>query len=161
MKFLAVFVLASLAGAIAVRPVSAHDCGCRHGCDRYDHWYGDDCPGCDHDGGRCWNGHHPARAQQYETTEGKVSEINYLPAADPASSVLELRLSTGTAGVLVRLGPSSFLKRNNFDVREGDTLSVHGFRASTSEGEVLVATAVEKSGHRLVLRDDWGRPAWW
>lgn len=163
MKIAAVFALASLAGVLAIAPAAGHECCSGRACDRHDRCY-DDSPCCGHDGSNCANWHHQSRARfspQFETAEGKIAEINYLPASDPGSSVLELRLNTAAAPVLVRLGPSAFLKRNNFEVKEGDALTVHGYRVSAAQGEVFLATEIEKSGHRLVLRDDWGRPAWW
>lgn len=163
MKVSAVFALASLAGVLAIAPAAGHNCGFGRACQRNDRYY-DDRPCCGHNGGDCANWHHQSCARlssQFVMAEGKISEINYLPASDPDSSVLELRLNTGAAAVLVRLGPSWFFKRNSFQVKEGDALSVHGYRVSGAEGEVFVATEIERSGQRLVLRDDWGRPAWW
>ena len=45
-------------------------------------------------------------------------------------------------------------------LKEGDPVTVSGFRVSTMEGELLVATEVRKGDKRVLLRSPRGRPVW-
>ena len=60
----------------------------------------------------------------------------------------------------MRLAPTGFLNKSGFSLKEGDPISVKGFRVDTLEGEVVVATEAEKDGQTLRLRDTRGRPLW-
>lgn len=99
----------------------------------------------------------PARAQ---TREGKVVELVYLPGSTPERAMVELRLADGTSDVLVRLGPAGFLKQNHLNLREGDTISVKGFRVTGGTEDLLIATEVTRQGQTVRFRDERGRPEW-
>ena len=104
-----------------------------------------------------WGSTSPANAQ---THDGNVAEVNYLPGATPDTAMVELRLLAGTTNILVRLGPAGFLKQNQLSLKEGDAITVTGYRVSAGDGELLVATEVSKQGKTVRFRDRWGRPAW-
>jgi hypothetical protein len=74
--------------------------------------------------------------------------------------MVELRLANGTTDLLVRLGPAGFLKQNQLNLKEGDAISVTGYRVSAGEDDLLVATEVTKEGKTVRFRDEWGRSAW-
>jgi len=74
--------------------------------------------------------------------------------------MVEIRLMVGTEQILARLGPTGFLRQQQMDVREGDTVSVAGYWVTAGDGDVLIATRVAKQGKTVQLRDSWGRSAW-
>jgi hypothetical protein len=89
-----------------------------------------------------------------------VVEVIYLPGATPETAMVELRLLSGTATIPVRVGPAGFLKQNQLSLKEGDAITVAGYRVSTGDGDLLVATEINKQGKNVRLRDRWGRPGW-
>ena len=95
-----------------------------------------------------------------QSHEGKVVEVVYLPGSTKATAMMEIRLMVGTEHIQARLGPTGFLKQNQMDVHEGDTVSVAGYWVTTGDGEILVANRVTKQGRAVQLRDEWGRSAW-
>ncbi|MFN7992430.1 MAG: hypothetical protein U0Q18_02450 [Bryobacteraceae bacterium] len=60
----------------------------------------------------------------------------------------------------MRLAPTGFLKQNGMILREGDTISVKGFRIEGMEGDLIVASEVLKSDRSLTLCDASGQTAW-
>ncbi len=110
---------------------------------------------------RQWRGDATANASiNLETVEGKVTEVVYLPGATPSSGMVEIRVQTANQGTVVRLAPSGFLKQGGMALREGDMVSVQGYRVAAVDGEIVVATELRKGGKILSLRDTNGRPAW-
>jgi translation initiation factor IF-1 len=97
-------------------------------------------------------------AANIQTLTGKVVEVVYLPGPSPDAAMVELRLQEGSGKPqLVRLAPSGYLKDNGLRIREGDTVTVKGYPVSAMEGELLVATQVQKGEKTLTLRDSFGR----
>jgi hypothetical protein len=86
--------------------------------------------------------------------------VIYLPGATPDTAIVELRLLSGTATIPVRLGPAGFLKQNQVNLKEGDAITVTGYRVSTGDGDLLVATEISKQGKTVRFRDRWGRSGW-
>jgi hypothetical protein len=74
--------------------------------------------------------------------------------------MVELRLISGAASIPVRLGPAGFLKRNQLSLREGDAITVNGYRVSAGDSDLLVAVEVVKQGKTVRFRDHLGRSAW-
>ena len=96
-----------------------------------------------------------------ETLEGKVAEVVYLPGPSAGASMVELRLQAAAGKPqLVRLAPSGYLKDNRLLIREGDTVTIKGYAVSAMEGDLLVATQVQKGEKTLTLRDSFGRSNW-
>ena len=61
---------------------------------------------------------------------------------------------------MLRLGAAGFLKQHQLSLKEGDSLKVIGYRVSTGDEDLLVATEVSKQGKIVQFRDRWGRPGW-
>ena len=141
-------------------PAAAHDC-CHHD---HDGAYGNDCDHhYDHDGQgshHCYAWTPSSGPTEMRTTEGKITEIVYLPGATPDSGMVEVRLQSAAQSSLVRLGPVGFLKQSGLILREGDSISVKGFAIAGMEGDLVVATELHKGEKTLSLRDPRGRPAW-
>jgi hypothetical protein len=131
---------------------------------------------CAHDGhhGTCWECDHqvlPANrpsqgsglsgaTANLQALEGRIVEVVYLPGATADSGMVEIRVQSGGQATLVRLAPSGFLKRGGVLLREGDTVVVKGFSVAGMEGDLIVATEIQRGDKRLSLRDTRGRTAW-
>ena len=153
-QFLAIILVACW---FSVAPAFGHDC-CHHG-----YHCGDNDSDCCPNGQRqdhCRKGAAPSGVADLQTVEGKISEVVYLPGATPGSSMVELRLQSAGQSQLVRLAPAGFLKQSGLLLREGDAVSVKGFAVAAMEGDLLVATEVQKGDKALALRDTRGRPVW-
>ncbi len=148
MRILAILGICGLCWLPA--PVLAHGCGHHEDCCGHAAWAGD-CRGCG------WQ--NPQR-QAAETVEGKVVEVDYLPGATAGSGMVEIRVDAGGRTTAVRLGPAGFLSQNGVAVKEGDAVRVRGYRVTTGDGDMLVATEMAKGGKSLALRNSAGRPAW-
>jgi hypothetical protein len=74
--------------------------------------------------------------------------------------MVEVHLQTAEQSQLIRLAPVGYLKQRGLVLREGDTLTVKGFRVAGMEGDRLVATEIHKGEKTLSLRDSRGRPVW-
>ena len=158
-------VLASILfiGWFGMAPTAAPGC-CHRGyhcddCDSYHASNSDDC--CQHGQGNShchWTA--SGAVADLQTAEGKIAEIEYLPGATPDSGMVEVHLQTVGQSQLIRLAPVGYLKQSGLVLREGDTLTVKGFRVAGMEGDLLVATEIHKGEKTLSLRDSRGRPVW-
>jgi hypothetical protein len=156
-RVFAIILIACWFGALpAIAPACCHhdhDCAYandyHHDCDYY-------AQGNHH---RCaWT---PTRGDtDLRTSEGKITEVDYLPGATPDSGMVEVHLQSAGQSELIRLAPVGFLKQSGFPLREGDTIMVRGFTVSGMEGDLLIATELRKGEKTLSLRDPRGRPVW-
>jgi len=145
---------------LSVVPALGHDC-CHH-----DHHCGDCCDGY-HD---CCDGSQASRNSTglatssggaiLQNLEGKISEIVYLPGATPDTGMVEVRMQSAGQNELIRLAPCGFLKQSGLHLKEGDTVRLKGFRVAGMEGDLIVATAIQKGDKSLPLRDTRGQPLW-
>jgi hypothetical protein len=99
-------------------------------------------------------------ATDLKTTEGKITEMIYLPGATPDGGMVEVRLQSAGQSELIRLAPVGFLKQSGLLLHEGDAITVKGFPISGMEGDILVATELHKGEKTVSLRDTFGRRAW-
>jgi len=158
MKILETLGLVSFFCWFCVLPAAAHCCG-HNG---YAWGGGSCCWDCDHHSSR----QAPQAERQsstianVETLDGKVAEVVYLPGPTADSGMVEIRLQSANQRHLIRLAPSGFLKQNGLLLREGDAVSVKGFRVTGMEGDLLVATELHAGNKSLALRDASGMPAW-
>jgi len=93
------------------------------------------------------------------TVRGLVEEVQN-GASSGQWGGTHVSLKTDKGSYDVRLGPTPFLSRNNFNVAKGDTLSVAGSKLTIQATDVLIARAVTKDGRTLTLRNAQGFPAW-
>lgn len=170
MKLLGSLGLLSLAFALCATPALAHG-GCHHG-----HGY-HDCDGC-------WGSGCESCAQQapsalrsqtaprtpasatarptanFETVEGRIAEVIYLPGVNPTDGMVEMQVASGEQQTLVRLAPAGFLERHTALLKEGETVSLTGYRVHTADGDVIVATELRNGDQTLRLRNSRGRGLW-
>lgn len=158
-------MLLAIPTALLFHGVSAygHNCGHHGGCaSSYSRDHA--CHGCDSwNNGSRWSAGNESQprsgAAKVQTHGGKIAEVVYLPGATPERAMVEVRLAE-TDGVLVRLGPAGFLNQNGVTLREGDSITVSGYRVSSGTDDLVVATEISKDGRTLRLRDARGRSAW-
>jgi len=139
-------------------PAYAHGCGHHGGYAYHGNCRSGDCGGS-HDCPGCGNGYSTTRTTA-RTIEGKIAETIYLPGATADSAMVELRVVSGDTTVLVRLAPAGVLKQHQLSLKEGDAISVTGYTAGTMDGDLFIATGVNKQGRTIRLRDRTGRPIW-
>lgn len=72
----------------------------------------------------------------------------------------EVVLATGNGLVNVLLGPTKFIRANQFFFVDGDRLRVIGFQAANQGRATVVSEEVIKSKRALTFRDPHGRPVW-
>jgi hypothetical protein len=75
-------------------------------------------------------------------------------------SITDVVLATENGLVNVLIGPTKFIRRNQFFFVDGDRLRVIGFQAANQGRPTVVSEEVIKSKRALTLRDPRGRPIW-
>ncbi len=95
-----------------------------------------------------------------ETLEGKIAEVIYLPGVDPSAGIVEVRVAAGEETVLARLAPVGFLEQHKISLKEGESISLRGYRVRTGEDDMLVVTEIRAEGRTLMLRRPCGRSVW-
>ena len=156
MKVLGIVGIISAFGFFAATPAMGHDC-------HHDH-HGSDCSDCGHYSSQSPTGNRgirvPGGTVALQTLEGKIAEVVYLPGATEDTGLVEIRLQSSTESRLIRLAPTGFLKERGLLLKEGEVVTVRGFRVNGMEGDLLVATELRKGEKTVPLRDASGRPAW-
>jgi hypothetical protein len=69
-------------------------------------------------------------------------------------------VKTDTKTVLVRVGPTDFLKEIDTSFKKGDEVSVVGAKAPDATGEEILAREITDGNNTATLRDDKGIPIW-
>jgi hypothetical protein len=94
-----------------------------------------------------------------ETVKGVVTEITDFQLANGEKGVL-LKLESDAGVLAVHLGPAWFLNNQGIKLETGDKVTVKGSQIEYQNGSALIAQAVVKQNHMLVLRSAAGVPAW-
>ena len=68
-------------------------------------------------------------------------------------------LKTEAGDITVNLGPPWFPLKQDFTVKQGDTLEVTGSKVTRDDQTWLLATQI-KNGQTLKVRDENGKPLW-
>jgi hypothetical protein len=168
MQWTRALTILAVVGLACGLPVYGQCCG-HHHCSDSTPGCGDGWRGCGHHSNttrrstpasRTLQGEVEAIQADLQSREGKVIEVNYLPGATPDTSMVEIRLAAGTDPILARIGPAGFLRSNQVNLREGDSIRLTGYWVTGGDGQMLVATQVRLHDRTFRLRDDRGRPAW-
>jgi hypothetical protein len=96
------------------------------------------------------------------TVTGTVTDVKTLPSRGGGRGLggTHVLLKTETETVDVRLGPTAFMKEQQFAISPGDTLQVTGSRVTIDGAKALIAREVRRGDATLTLRDATGRPKW-
>ena len=166
MKLVGALALIAFLSFVGPIPLAGHE-GYHHGytnsscwdCGHHSQYQDSHCQGPQVQ--RQWRGEGTSRqVTNLETVEGKITEVIYLPGATPSSGMVEIRILSANQVSLVRLAPSGYLKQGGLLLREGDAVTVKGYRVAAAEDDLLVATEIRNGTKQLTLRDANGRQAW-
>ena len=71
-----------------------------------------------------------------------------------------LSVKTESETLDVRIGPTRFLKSNNFSFAKGDKVEIIGSKVRINDVDAIMARQVKRGDKTLTLRDTQGFPAW-
>jgi len=80
--------------------------------------------------------------------------------AMPGMQVHGLLLKTDKGNITVQLGPPAYVRKQGFDLKQGDSLEVTGSQVTRDGQPLLLAAQMKKDGQTLKLRDEQGVPLW-
>lgn len=94
-----------------------------------------------------------------QTFSGNIVKVMRVKFPDDNSYLLAV-LKTDAGDYLVNFGPVWYADENNFEINEGDALSVRGSKIKTKGRYIIIASEAKKGGQNLVLRNRTGSPQW-
>ena len=98
------------------------------------------------------------------TVKGQVEDLGSYGMtgwkAMPGMQVHGLLLKTDKGNITVQLGPPAYVRKQGFDLKQGDSLEVTGSQVTRDGQPLLLAAQVKKDGQTLKLRDEQGVPLW-
>ena len=100
-----------------------------------------------------------AHAAAYETTKEVIvvgTVVSYSENGTSRPNGAHVVVQTPTGKVDVHLGPSSYLRANNFTLAAGDAVRFVGAMSSTETGAVLLARIAQKGSQALAIRSTQG-----
>ena len=100
-----------------------------------------------------------AHAVVYETTKEVIvvgTVVSYSENGTSRPNGAHVVVHTPTGNVDVHLGPSSYLRANNFTLAAGDAVRFVGAMSSTETGGVLLARIAQKGSQALAIRSTQG-----
>ncbi|MGA9755428.1 MAG: hypothetical protein WBV23_09840 [Desulfobaccales bacterium] len=71
-----------------------------------------------------------------------------------------LVLKTDKGNITINLGPPWYVRKQGFDLKQGDSLEVTGSQVTKDGQTLLLAAQVKKDGQTLKVRDEKGVPLW-
>lgn len=109
------------------------------------------------------NGLHKAGYARYYdagtevTLEGRISAVLQ---DQPGQAFVACTVDVSSMNLPVETGPSWFLTKQNFNLREGDEVTVIGSMVPYGDSYAVVAREIHTDGRRLFLREPSGSPLW-
>jgi hypothetical protein len=102
--------------------------------------------------------------QTVTTVKGQVESLGSYGMtgwkAMPGMEVQGLLLKTDKGNITVHLGPPAYVRKQDFDLKQGDSLEVTGSQVTRDGQPLLLAAQVKKDGQILKVRDEQGLPLW-
>jgi sporulation protein YlmC with PRC-barrel domain len=99
----------------------------------------------------------PASAR---TISGKITDITKVTFSGDIKPAKAIRVSANDGEELILLGPAWYMDNQDMRCKEGDTVSVDARRTTINGKDYWIASTVDHGGHRVVLLDASGPPAW-
>lgn len=96
-----------------------------------------------------------------QTITGRVITLERFAATHRRSRGIHALLKSDNESIYVYLAPRWHLKKQDFRVSKGDTITVTGSRELLDGRMTLVAAEIRKGQMRLKLRERDGTAAWW
>ncbi len=116
------------------------------------------------DGGSGAPGRLEYNPQTVATVKGQVESLGSYGMtgwkAMPGMQVQGLLLKTDKGKLTVYLGPPSYVRKQGFALKPGDSLEVTGSQIARDGQSLLLAAQVKKEGQTLKVRDEQGAPLW-
>jgi len=98
--------------------------------------------------------------QSMQTISGRIESVEEKDAPGKGDMVVLMVKTTGNETVKVKLGPQTWLKSQNIELRANDQVEVTGSKVTVDGKQCLIATEVRKDGKTLKFRDAYGKPTW-
>ena len=93
------------------------------------------------------------------TLSGRVEKVSE-QAGKKGCQGIHLWLVTDTKTVEVHVGPSHFQATKDFELAQGNELSIIGSPVPGDDAGAVIAREIEREGETLELRDENGLPKW-
>jgi hypothetical protein len=122
-----------------------------------------------HSGGRRHGGQESQDLQGYDpqtvtTVKGQVESLGSYGMTGwrvaPGMRTQGLVLKTDTGNITLNLGPPWFPRKQDFTIKQGDTLEVTGSKVTRDDQTTILAAQVKKEGQTLKVRGENGKPLW-
>lgn len=120
-------------------------------------------------GGRRYGGSKTQDRQEYNpqtvtTIKGQVESLGSYGMTGwrvaPGMQSYGLVLKTDKGNITINLGPPWYVRKQGFDLKQGDSLEVTGSQVTRDGQTLLLAAQVKKDAQTLKLRDEKGVPLW-
>ncbi|MGB7911260.1 MAG: hypothetical protein WCF59_03445 [Desulfobaccales bacterium] len=102
--------------------------------------------------------------QTVTTVKGQVESLGSYGMtgwrAAPGMQSQGLVLKTDKGNIIVHLGPPWYVRKQGFDLKQGDSLEVTGSQVTKDGQTLLLAAQAKKDGQTLKVRDEQGVPLW-
>ena len=102
--------------------------------------------------------------QTVTTVKGQVESLGSYGMTGwkvtPGMQVQGLLLKTDKGNITIHLGPPWYVRKQGFDLKQGDSLEVTGSQVTRDDQPLLLAAQVKKDGQTLKVRDEQGVPLW-
>jgi hypothetical protein len=95
-----------------------------------------------------------------ESIAGEVVSVDLVTPMKGMSAGVHLTVKTEKETIVVHLGPSWYLEKQDVTLAPKDTVEIKGSRVTVSGKPALIAAEVKKGDAILALRDEAGFPAW-
>ena len=116
------------------------------------------------DGDSGAHGRQEYNPQTVTTVKGQVESLGSYGMTGwkviPGMQVQGLLLKTDKGNITIHLGPPWYVRKQGFDLKQGDSLEVTGSQVTRDDQSLLLAAQVKKDGQTLKVRDEQGVPLW-
>ncbi len=93
------------------------------------------------------------------TLDGTVKDVTVgMPGRN--IQAVHFKLTTADATVVVGLGPEAYLKQINLTLKDGDKVTVTGWKETLKAKTLVLAKTLVVGGQTYTFRNDDGKPSW-
>ncbi|MGB9467622.1 MAG: hypothetical protein WBR10_21110 [Candidatus Acidiferrum sp.] len=93
------------------------------------------------------------------TVTGVIQEVKEVPGAGRSTGT-HLVVKAGEEVDDIHVGPTWYLKQQNYEFAKGDQIEVIGSKVKYQGADVIVARQIKKGGSSWTLRNARGIPVW-
>jgi hypothetical protein len=93
------------------------------------------------------------------TITGAIQEVKEVPGPGRGTGT-HLIVKAGDEVSDIHVGPTWYLKQQNYAFAKGDQIEVLGSKVKYQGADVIVARQIKKEGNTWTLRDTQGIPVW-